>query len=246
MAENNWLLQDGRSILVEFDAATPANTWELHDGKVATDQTFATPASAWANHDWLGGRGMIMAAEGGSSTNYILTCSLGAYVYIGQLATLGRGYSLLCDAGSYSYVGQSAILRRGYGLACTAGVYAYTGLASILRREYTLNCSVGAYVYSGQAATLNRSYTLACNIGTYAYSGQAAVLQRGYKLTCIAGAYSYIGNAATLTYMPGVTPYLFIDGKVFFNGIDYINTGTDVILLNGDLLFMLSKFNYTK
>lgn len=39
---------------------------------------------------------------------------------------------------------------------------------------------------------------------------------------------------------------LFVDGKVYFHKIDYIKNGTKLELLDGTLLFVLSKFNYIK
>lgn len=69
MAENNWVLQDGRSILVEFDAAATSQSWLLQDGR-SVDVAFTAPASAWADHAWLRGGQMVQAAEvGGASIN---------------------------------------------------------------------------------------------------------------------------------------------------------------------------------
>lgn len=76
MAENNWILQDGRSIFVEFNTPASSGGWILQDGR-SVDVTFNAPASAWANHDWLGGRGMIMAAEVGGGGGLFVRMLLG-------------------------------------------------------------------------------------------------------------------------------------------------------------------------
>ena len=64
MAENNWVLQDGRSILVEFSPAATATNWGWFGNRSSGEGLeFATPAAPWTNHAWLRGGQYIMAAE---------------------------------------------------------------------------------------------------------------------------------------------------------------------------------------
>jgi hypothetical protein len=66
MAENNWVLQDGRVILVEFDAAAVATNWGWFGNRSSGEGLeFAAPESAWTEHAWLRGGQYIMA--GGAS-----------------------------------------------------------------------------------------------------------------------------------------------------------------------------------
>jgi hypothetical protein len=76
-------------------------------------------------------------------TAYVLTCEPGAYVYVGNDATL------------------TLVARQNYTLTCAAGAYAYAGNAATLTYtpgavtvNYALTCDAGAYVYTGRAATL--------------------------------------------------------------------------------------------
>jgi hypothetical protein len=76
-------------------------------------------------------------------TAYVLACEPGAYVYVGNDATL------------------TLVARQNYTLTCAAGAYVYTGNAATLAYtpgavtvNYALTCDAGAYVYTGRAATL--------------------------------------------------------------------------------------------
>lgn len=77
MAENNWVLQDGRSILVEFDAAQAAKNWGWFGMRSSGEGIeFEIAATPWTDFDWLDRHGMIMAGEappvGGSLFNRML------------------------------------------------------------------------------------------------------------------------------------------------------------------------------
>lgn len=89
MAENNWALQDGRAILVEFEAAQAEANWGWFgfrsSGEGLPFETaptesawgwfgmrgsgegieFAAASSPWSEQDWLSNKGMLMAAEAG-------------------------------------------------------------------------------------------------------------------------------------------------------------------------------------
>jgi hypothetical protein len=64
MAENVWVIQDGRSILVEFDAAAIATAWGWFGNRSSGEGLeFATPTPAWIYHAWLRGGQYIMDAQ---------------------------------------------------------------------------------------------------------------------------------------------------------------------------------------
>jgi hypothetical protein len=64
MAENTWSLQDGRSILVEFEAPTVETNWGWFGMRSSGEgMEFATAAVEWTDHAWLRGGQYIMAAE---------------------------------------------------------------------------------------------------------------------------------------------------------------------------------------
>lgn len=87
MAENNWSLLDGRSILVEFDAAQAEGTWALNDGR-SFDVAFDAPPSPWSEWDWLRSGGMIQAADGGGgSVNATAPSLISTYAYSASVST---------------------------------------------------------------------------------------------------------------------------------------------------------------
>jgi len=65
VAENIWALQDGRSLLVEFEAAQAATAWGWFSGRGGQGLDFAAAATPWSDHAWLRGGQYIMAAEVG-------------------------------------------------------------------------------------------------------------------------------------------------------------------------------------
>jgi hypothetical protein len=77
MAENNWLLQDGRTILVEFEAPATETNWGWFGNRSSGEGLeFATPAAEWTYHAWLRGGQYIMEAEAGGPVTTLLTRSL--------------------------------------------------------------------------------------------------------------------------------------------------------------------------
>lgn len=78
MAENNWSIQDGRSILVEFETPAVATNWGWFGMRSSGEgMEYQTPAVAWAGNAWLRGGQMIMASEtppvGGSTPLRMMT-----------------------------------------------------------------------------------------------------------------------------------------------------------------------------
>lgn len=68
MAENNWLLQDGRSILVEFETAATEKAWGWFGNRSSGEGLeFDAAAAAWTDHAWLRGGKMVMPAEAGGA-----------------------------------------------------------------------------------------------------------------------------------------------------------------------------------
>jgi hypothetical protein len=66
MAENVWVLQDGRVILVEFETAAAAKNWGWFGNRSSGEGIeFDASAVEWTNHAWLRGGQMVQAAEAG-------------------------------------------------------------------------------------------------------------------------------------------------------------------------------------
>lgn len=77
MAENNWFLQDGRAILVEFETPPAETNWGWFGNRSSGEGLeFATPTAEWTNHAWLRGGQYILAAEVGGPATTLLTRSL--------------------------------------------------------------------------------------------------------------------------------------------------------------------------
>lgn len=64
MAENNWIIQDGRGILVEFETPAVEANWGWFGMRSSGEGIeFATTAAPWTDHAWLRGGQYIMEAE---------------------------------------------------------------------------------------------------------------------------------------------------------------------------------------
>lgn len=64
MAENNWVIQDGRSILVEFSAAPTESSWDWFGMRGSGEgMQFATAPTEWTLSAWDNAVEYILAAE---------------------------------------------------------------------------------------------------------------------------------------------------------------------------------------
>ena len=93
-----------------------------------------------------------------SFTAYALACEPGAYVYVGNDATLAvrHNYTLTCEPGAYSYAGNAEALDYvpgaatvNYTLTCDTGSYAYSGLQAVLTYTSGQQASGGFERYKG-------------------------------------------------------------------------------------------------
>lgn len=204
MAENNWVLQDGRSILVEFSPAATATNWGWFGNRSSGEGLeFSTPETEWTNHAWLRGGQMVQAAEVGGATNYTLSCVVGAFNLTGNISNLLKGYRSVNTVGSYSLTGISNTLKRGYRIINTVGQYNLTGINNNLLYGRKLQTSVGSISLTGLSTTLARSYRMPTTVGTVSLNGINVNLLRGYRIINNVEAFNLTGINTTLTYSGG-------------------------------------------
>jgi hypothetical protein len=187
MAENNWVLQDGRSILVEFEAAASATAWGWFGNRSSGEGLeFSTAAVAWTDHAWLRGGQYIMPAGAGSPTNYVLSCTVGTFNLTGNNANLLKGYRLVNSVGTFNFTGNNI---------------------NLLAHRRLIN-TVGTFNLTGNAANLVRAYRLPISVGAFNLTGNNVNLLKGYRLITGSAAFNLTGNDATLIYGGGSPPIL--------------------------------------
>lgn len=207
-------------------SATPPGSMTEHEdsatfGASSADETLTTDGATGTRTftissatDSVYGFIEIQGTSSGT-TNYSLTCDVGAYTLTGVAATVSRGYSLAADVGAYAITGEAATVSRGYRIAADVGSYSITGHDATLilvanPTNYTLTCDVGAYSLTGHDATLTYSagaanYSLLCDVGACALTGHDATLTytpgiANYTLACDTGVYALTGHDAVTTF----------------------------------------------
>jgi hypothetical protein len=177
MAENNWVLQDGRSILVEFEAAASATAWGWFGNRSSGEGLeFATPAVAWTDHSWLRGGQYIMAADVGGATAYADSLSVGNYVVSGKTITDSVGRVDALSVGAYVVSGKTVTDSVVRGDSLSVGNYVVSGkdLNDVITSgpiTYADSLSVGSYTVSGISITDLIARNDSLSVGTYVVSG---------------------------------------------------------------------------
>jgi hypothetical protein len=143
MAENNWFLQDGRTILVEFEAsatATNCGWWGRSSGE---GLEFATPAAEWTNHAWLrGGQYDVAAETGGAATitgTFAVTEAQDTFEAVGDVAHVGtlavtETQDTFAASGDVAHVGTLSVTEAQDTFA-SSGSVAHVGTLAVTESQ---------------------------------------------------------------------------------------------------------------
>jgi hypothetical protein len=163
MAENNWLLQDGRTILVEFETPAAATNWGWFGNRSSGEGLeFATPATAWANHAWLRGGQYDLAAETG-----------GAATITGTLAVT-EAQDTFASSGDIAHTGSLAVTEAQDVLAASGDI-AHTGTLSVTEAQDVLTAA-GDVAHVGTLAVTESQDAFTVS-GDVAHVGTLAVTE---------------------------------------------------------------------
>jgi hypothetical protein len=170
VAANDWLLQDGRSILVEFETATAAKAWGWFGNRSSGEGLeFDAAASAWTDHAWLRGGQYILAAESGGPVTVIF--SPVALTLSGQ--TFAVQEQVAFNAASASLTGQS--FKVDESIRFVAGALGLFGQA--FHVDGAVQFSAETVILSSQAFVVQEQVAFVS--GVLSIAGQTFVLAEG-------------------------------------------------------------------